>query len=404
MVNKIIQTAHELIKQKITYLTFQDNLKKDESFNSDEKKKIRFFVNQILARYYRHLYILDFYFDPFLNEKTIITLTLYAVEEKYKELGLSYVDVLGYLNPSDQMRVEEFLKPHYFPLRIPEEIISKDKNLSLAIRFSVPIHLIELLQKDIGKKNVINFLAKFYRDNEGVVNLKDEEVDEFFTANKDFVMGITANTFVYEGASKIKDTPQYKDGKVIIASRSLQEISDEISRLPIKKILFHQFEESVLILLLALKLKDRELTYFTNKPKSRFVMQHLVDKFSLKNVKIVQKITQTYDLVVTTITSSNINGDLKHRDFYIRLPEDLSEFTARAKEEISGELNYVNEQGYYMFITKTVVRQETHYQTLNLLNVQSNLALLKEKQFFHFNDGHESLYYALFKKEIKQEE
>ena len=66
------------------------------------------------------------------------------------------------------------------------------------------------------------------------------------------------------------------------------------------------------------------------------ILQHLIKKFNLKNVGYVNSIAQTYDLVLATLAGSNVNGRLRHRDFYFRLDPNLDVYKDKAREQLLG--------------------------------------------------------------------
>lgn len=397
MIKHILDTTKKIIDGSLHYQVFTKELTNSKDYEEAEKGAIRTLVNALLNRYFRYLYSLTAGEESDLTIEEVLALSLYSYNVEKEVIKITYEEFLGALPASSQFKIEEKFPESAFPIRIPQGFQKESIALNYATRFSTPLHLVEQLVQDIGKKNILKFLSVRPLDSYGLLNRNNTNPEQFFTTNKTFIPGARNGEFRYESHEFLKKTKPYNDNEVIIVSQSLLDIAHEVDNIKPTNLLFVQYEDSSLLLILALLYPELEIHFMADDQKSRYILQHLVRKFELNNVKYVTAIAQTYDLVMTTINGSNINGNIRHRDFYYRL-KPLDAYVNDAKAQLQGIKDYVNDHGTLIFVTTTALRSETHYQALGLIRDYPEYTLLKEKQYFHFNQFHETIYYALFKK------
>lgn len=398
MIKYILSAASEIIDGKIGYQDFMRNLTALEDYSSEEKQSIKILTNGLLNRYYRYFYSLTANEETDLSRDEVLALALYSYRVEKSISGFTYEDILKTLPAEKQVSLEEKYPESSFPIRIPTSFHSDAPALAYASRFSLPLFLVEQLLKDVGNKNIVQFLAKKPLDNYGLINEARIAPTDFFTTYTQFVRGEGANEFIYNGKDYIKKTKPYNDNEIIIAPQGYFEIAHLVESLDPSVVLFMQFEDTSLLLLLALKFPTLPIHYWAKEPKSKYILQHLIKKFNLENVTFVNNIVTTYDLVISTLSSSKINGNIRHRDFYFRLNPELEEYAKEATLELNSVKDYVNEKGNLIMLTATALRAETHYQALSFIRDNPEFILKREKQYFHFHDRHETLYYALFTK------
>ena len=62
-------------------------------------------------------------------------------------------------------------------------------------------------------------------------------------------------------------------------------------------------------------------------------------------------------------------------------------------------MNYISDNGYIIYIVPTLDNKEGKNLIRDVIRENKNLSLVKERQYFPFNDIHSSLYFAILKKE-----
>lgn len=398
MIKYILSVANEIIDGKLGYQDFMRKLTDLEDYSNEEKQSIKFLVNGLLNRYYRYFYSITANEETDLSKEDVLAVALYSYIVEKNINAISYEDILKTLPVQKQVSLEEKFPNSSFPIRIPSSFHVENPALAYASRFSLPLFLIEQLLKDVGNKNIVQFLAKKPLDNYGLINEAKVSSSDFLTKHPQFVGGTSQNEFIYKGKDYIKKTKAYTDNEIIIAPRSYFEIARLIESLTPASVLFMQFEDTSLLLLLALKFPTLPIHYWAKESKSKYILQHLIRKFNLANVTFVTNIVATYDLVVTTLSSSKINGNIRHRDFYFRLNPLLEDYASRAGVELNSVKDYVNESGKLIFLTATALRAETHYQALSFIRDDPEFILKREKQYFHFHEQQETIYFALLSK------
>ena len=400
---KTIKSLHEIVKNNLSFQDYARALKNDSSYTDEEKRKIRMLVNQVINFYFRYEHIINYEeVEPF-SLRAVILLATYSVNKRRNFLSFSYEEMLG-LALEEQEKIAAKYPEQSFPLRIPETMSRENPDLNVATRFSVPLFLVEKLREDIGKKNIIKFFANRYEERYGIVNEKIKHVETFYAEHPEFDYDPINETFYYKERNYLKDTVPYREGEIIVSSHSVLDMYDRIILLNPVKVLFNLYDGTNLLLLFAFLNPDLEIVANVPSLKARRILEHLIKKFELTNVRTKAPHEEKFDLVVSCLSNSMLNGNVRYRDLYLTLPEDFGKFSEKAKKELYASVKNVSDTGHLLMITNTIIRDETHYQILNFLKDYNDFTLVREKQHFHFNKGHESLYYALLaKKEIIEE-
>lgn len=403
MIKHILETTEKIMEGLLPYQTFAKELEANEDYDQNEKNVVRNLVNSMLNRYYRYFYSLTENKETDLTTKEVLAISLFSFNVEKNITKLSYEELLSALPADSQLKIEERYPEKDFPIRIPQSFHTENLALSFATRFSAPLYLVEQLIADIGKKNILKFLSTRPQESCGLINTNKVSSLVFFSKHKDFSPLEKEGQFTYTGKEFIKKTKAYTDNEIVLTTQSMLDIAALVDGSKPKSLLFVQYEDTSLILLLALLYPEVTIHYTADEQKSKFILQHLIRKFNLSNVTYVTAIAQTYDLVITTLSSTKINGNIRHRDFYFRLPLDLNEVTLKAREELNSVKDYVNDGQNLVFVTNTALRSETHYQALTFIRDNPEFKLEKEKQYFHFIPFHETVYFALFKKGANEE-
>lgn len=399
MIKDMLLTTKNIIEGTKPYQVFVKDLNNRSDYSTEDKQVFRLLVNGLLNRYYRYYYSLTSGKETDLTLLEVLGLALYSFNIEKKITSISYNDFLSALPTSAQVKIEERYPATAFPIYIPQTLQDESLALSYAARFSAPLSLVETLINDVGKKNILRFLASRPVDSSGIVNTGLIDNDAFFTREKEFTRAEN-NVFYYHGRDYIKKTKPYLHNEIIIGSQSLLDINVLIGEHKVESLLFIQKEDTSLLLLLALTHPEMQIDFFAEDPKARFIVQHLIKKFNLVNVNYITAITKVYPFVVTALNGSNINGNIRHRDFYYRLNEDLDTYAASASADLLFAKDYVLTNGQLLFMTTTALRSETHYQALSFIRDNPDFTLIREKQQYHFNKHHETVYFALFNRGV----
>lgn len=400
---KTLNSLHEIVKNNLSFQDYARQLKNDSSYTDEEKRKIRMLVNQVINFYFRYQYIVNYGEEEPFTLRSVVLIAMYSVNRRRNFVEFSYESMLA-LALDEEARIAEKFAEQYFPLRIPENMSREDQMLGIATRFSVPLSLVNRLREDIGRRNIIKFFANRYEERYGIVNEKLRDVADFYEEFTDFEYDPVNETFYFKERGFLKDTTPYKDGLIIVSSHSVLDMYDRIILLNPKKVLFNLHDGTNLLLLFAFLNPDLEIVANVPSLKARRILEHLIRKFELKNIRTKAPGNEQFDLVVVSLSNSMLNGNVRYRDLYLTLPEDFSQYSERAAKELNQSVANVREEGHLLLITNTVIREETHYQVLNFLKAHEDFVLEREKQHFHFNKGHESVYYALVKKTVPTEE
>lgn len=98
--------------------------------------------------------------------------------------------------------------------------------------------------------------------------------------------------------------------------------------------------------------------------------------------------------------SSNFDEIRRSPDYLIHFKvEELDELIQNQKSLIKEAVSYISNGGYIIYIVPTLDNKEGKNLIRDVIRENKNLSLVKERQYFPFNDIHSSLYFAILKKE-----
>lgn len=110
------------------------------------------------------------------------------------------------------------------------------------------------------------------------------------------------------------------------------------------------------------------------------------------------------DYFILLPKSSNFDEIKRSPDYLIHFKvEEMDELINNQKTLVKESLNYIKNGGYLIYIVPTLNNKEGRNLIHDIINSNKELTLVKDRQFFPFNDVHDSLYFAIIKKEVKDD-
>ena len=288
----------------------------------------------------------------------------------------------------------------------------------LSIRYNTPMWLIKMWNKHFGK-----FLRPILKNNIHEsdtslgVNLKKISVDEVLSL-PNFKRSSFYDMVLYSG-KQIKNLEIVKNNSIYPLKEGERAIFDELEIGSDDKIVILSDQKGDNF---QLKLFERIdfgnwvkyiTTSFEDYAKTRNIINSMMDMEKKDRNNFVSYRSDLKDYKTCLLNDNNLN------DYFILLPkssnfdeirrspdylihfkvEELDELIISQKALLKEAITYIKDGGHIVYIVPTLDNKEGKNLIRDVFKENKNLTLIKERQYFPFNDVHSSLYFAILKKE-----
>ena len=288
----------------------------------------------------------------------------------------------------------------------------------LSIRYNTPMWLIKMWNKHFGK-----FLRPILKNNIHEsdtslgVNLKRITLEEVL-ALPNFKKSSFDDMVLYSG-KQTKSLDVVKNHSIYPLKEGERAIFDEVEINDDDKIVILSDQKGDNF---QLKLFERInltnwvkyiTTSFEDYAKTRNIINEVMSKEKRDRNNFVSYRSDLKDYKTCLLNDNNLNNYFvllpkssnfdeirRSPDYLIHFKvEELDELIQNQKSLIKEAMSYISENGYIIYIVPTLDNKEGKNLIRDVIRENKNLSLVKERQYFPFNDIHSSLYFAILKKE-----
>lgn len=303
---------------------------------------------------------------------------------------------------------EKFKKAISDRKKLIPESINQTSVEYLSIRYNIPDWLIKLWIHHFGEDFTFKILRCFNRVPTIFCRLNGVSSEELLKRDKDFT-AFNEDYVIYNGKESLKKHSEYLEYNVFHTQPIYKQIFDLIDVDELRGIAFYGGSSLSAPIIETICQLHRRISaeVILGNTETYFNTKHLceklkLNKFNLYEANPSQLITVLSKPVHTFIVvPENSRFDLIRRypDYSIFLSQtDLDDFVNKQKDAIENCGEYVEENGYLVYMVPTLNHKEGHRIITNYLKNHKEYSLVKEKQFLPFDKYDSVLYYAVLKR------
>lgn len=300
-----------------------------------------------------------------------------------------------------------------------EELIPADLDPNclefLSFRYNTPLWMVKMWRKHYGYKIMRKLLIGNSKHFSNFARTNPEYIsdEQFETENPHFTKTNYEHFYHFEEKNGIKKTNAFVNKQIFVYPIPFDEIIKLADTDSFRGIAAYSSTPNSLISALAANLSSYvEMDYIIGKQQAYFDIKTQKTHYNLKNCHLYEGQPST----IVTCVSKPVHT------FFV-IPESSNFFLLRNTPDyfvhfdqnsldglLEGELNALNEAaafvengGYIAYIIPTISEKESHGIIKKFMEIHPEFSLVKDEQIFPFSEFDTSLFYAVLRKEIKND-
>ena len=400
-----------VIKQKLKKLNVKDDIKK--------------VISTLVGCELRHHLIFKEISDDFF--KDIDNLSMYLIYLAHaNNLFIKYFDfddMVNYVYESLKEKGYTFDKKdivNYFTLKNDTKKLIPDKydvnsNEFLSLRFNTPSWLVKMWNKNYGRSLTLKILKanskapiNTYRVNT-ILTTTEEVIN-----STEFTKAFIEDVVIYQGKDNIRNNSLYTSNEIFHQKMGFKYIVDKFDIDPLRGIAIYQGGSSNFYLEVALRGQlATPIDLIMSSHQDFYDTRNNVPKFGIKNLKtylaepssIVTCVSKKVNTFFVLPRSSNFELLRSTPDYFARFKrESLDNLINEQYIALSETKDLIEEGGNLVYIISTLCNKEGHGNIYRFLKENPNFKLVEERQLFPFDPYDSSIYYAILRKDVSNED
>lgn len=324
-------------------------------------------------------------------------------------------DAASYLKEGD-MKVEDFINPYLNDKKLVPENIEVGSFEFLSFRYNTPSEIIKMWSKQFGHISANKTLKANSKPAPVVVRIDNNKItdEDFFAQYSDFdpIEGIPG-TALYKGEGKYKAHPVNEKGLATPLPLAYKEMLDEGDLDPLRGIaIYTEYPNDLLLDFISRNQNMGNIEYIASNIGTAKSTKNFVAKYALKNVNVYEAqassiltcISKPVHTFVVMPDSSRFNLLQLLPDYFLRFNfEKLDELIANQKLALKEASDQVEEGGYLIYFVDTLSKKESINIINEFLAENENFVLVKDKLYFPYKKYGSSTYFAVLKKNKKND-
>ena len=284
----------------------------------------------------------------------------------------------------------------------------------LSLRFNTPKWLVKMWKKVFGESIAYKILKANSRPPLNTCALIDfyATMDEVLENPELFTKGYVDNTVVYLGKSPIKKQRLVEANKIYPQKLAIKHALDNIEFDPFKGVAVYQGYISNIYLEPILKTNRLvDLDIIVSNYQDHADVKNKIKLFDLKNThlymcepsSIITCVSRPVNTFVVAPKSSNFDLLRTAPDYFMHFkPETLDLLIKNQYTALTECSNFIEEGGQIVYMIPTISLKEGQMNIQKFVNEHEDFVLEYERQYFPFDPYDSSLYVAVLRKAIKQ--
>ena len=362
-------------------------------------------------------------------------ITRFTSEELQEEKKLALMILLSdflFIKRLDENEKYSFIEEAFKDIKSIEEIKTlineyvKGKNLIpddypfesnefLSFRYNTPLWLVKMWKKHYGYHLCKKILKANSRSSYVYCRINNSKTKEVFLAeNSDFGDTSLANDMViYNGRSPLKDLEIYKSGDIFPFKTSIKNLFDRLDLDPIKGIAYYAgFVNLFYLEIMAKFSKYVAFDYIAGQSQAYFDAKKVFNYYGLKNVRLYEEKITSLETILSNkvhtffVLPLNSNFSLLRNtpDYFLRFKKEmLDELIQGEFDSLNEASKFVEDGGDLVYIIPTISYKESHGVVEKFLLGNNQFSLLEEKQYLPCDDFDSSVYFAILRKNNKND-
>ena len=315
----------------------------------------------------------------------------------------------------DDIKVSDFIAPYLEGKKLVPEEIEIGSFEFLSYRYNTPVSVIKMWNKQFGHVTTSRILRANSKPAPTVLRINNNLIsdEDFFNQYPDFEKCDIGGVALFNGEGRFKNHPAHEKGLVVPLPLAFKEMVDEGDVDLLRGLaIYAEYPNDLLIELLS-KFNNLNNIEFIAGTYSAFInTKNALNKHAIKGINVYEAnassiitcVSKPVHTFVVMPDSSRLNLLQVLPDYFLRFDiEKLDELIANQIKALNESATQVEDGGYLLYLVDTISKKENSGVINEFLKQHPEFTLIKDKLYFPYKKFGGSYFYAVLKKESKND-
>ena len=315
----------------------------------------------------------------------------------------------------DDIKVSDFLAPYLEGKKLVPETIEVGSFEFLTYRYNTPISVVQMWNKQFGPITTSRILRSNSKPAPTVLRINNVLINDeaFFLQYPDFEKCDIPGIAIYSKPERFKNNEILEKRLAYPLPAALKEMLDDGDVDLLRGLAIYAEYPNDIIVELAMRFENFSNVEFIAGTYNAFInAKNIINKNATNGINVYEAnassiitcISKPVHTFVVMPDSSRLNLLQVLPDYFLRFDiNKLDELIAGQNKALSEASLQVEEGGYLLYAVDTVSKKETTGVINSFINEHPDFTLVKDKMYFPYKKFGGSYYFAVLKKEKKND-
>ena len=315
----------------------------------------------------------------------------------------------------EDVKFNEFVSPYLEGKKLVPEDIEVGSFDFLSYRYNTPLGVIRMWNKQFGNVTASRILRANSKPAPTVLRINNKLIsdEDFFNQYPEFEKCDIPGMAFYKGEGKFKNNAASEKNLVSVIPVAMKEMVDEGDFDLLRGIAVYAEYPNDLLNELAIRFDNlSNIEYIAGTYNACINTKNTLNKSGIKGVNVYEAgassiitcLSKPVHTFVVMPDSSRLNLLQVLPDYFLRFDMNkLDELIANQTNAINEAANQVEDGGYLLYLVDTISKKETIGIINEFLKDHQDFSLVRDKIYFPYKKYGGSYYFAVLKKENKND-
>ena len=315
----------------------------------------------------------------------------------------------------DDVKVSDFIAPYLEGKKLVPEEIEVGSFDFLSYRYNTPISVIKMWNKQFGHVTASRILRANSKPAPTVLRINNNLIsdEDFFNQFPEFEKCDVGGVALFNGEGRFKNHPANEKGLVTTLPIAYKEMVDEGDVDLLRGLaVYAEYPNDLLTELLSRFNNLNNIEYIAGTYSAFINTKNTLNKHAIKGINVYEAnassiitcVSKPVHTFIVMPDSSRLNLLQILPDYFLRFDiEKLDELIANQLKALNEAANQVEDGGYLLYLVDTISKKENGGVINEFLKQHPEFTLIKDKLYFPYKKFGGSIFYAVLKKESKND-
>ena len=315
----------------------------------------------------------------------------------------------------DDIKVTDFIAPYLEDKKLVPEEIEVGSFDFLSYRYNTPVPVIKMWNKQFGHITASRILRANSKPGPVVLRINNNLIsdEDFFNQYPEFEKCEVSGVALFNGEGKFKNHPASEKNLVTALPLVFKEAVDEGDVDLLRGLaIYAEYPNDLLTELLSRFNNLTNIEFMAGNYSAFINTKNALNKHAIKGINVYEAnassiitcVSKPVHTFIVMPDSSRLNLLQVLPDYFLRFDiEKLDDLIANQLKALNEASNQVEDGGYLVYLVDTISKKENSGVINEFLKDHTEFTLIKDKLYFPYKKYGGSYFYAVLKKQTKND-